>query len=600
MSSTIAVRIAEQRTTPRGSLHRFLRNPMGVVAAVILLAILVATACAGLLSPYDPNTSILNDAMAPISPEHPLGADRAGRDLLSRLLWGGQVTLLAAALALAIAMLIGIPSGLLAGYYGSWLDQTTSWITNLLMALPGIVVLLAVRAVVGPSVWVSMAVFGVLLAPAFYRLVRSAVANVRNELYVDAARVSGLSDARIIGRHVFTVVRAPIVIQAALVTSVALAVQSGLEFLGIGDARVPTWGALLNDAFRNINVAPQMLVWPGLVLALTCASLGLLANAIRDALEDRGSAPAPRRQKRPAAARIRADKDVAAVSAASMDETKPSPLLAVEGLEVSYAQANGEKLVVVHDVTVEVQPGEVLGIVGESGSGKTQTAFSVLGLLPAGGNVSAGRIALHGVDVAGLTRKQRAELLGTKIGYVPQEPMSNLDPSYRIGDQLDEPLRVRQGLSREQARARSLNLLRRVGIVDPERTYRAYPHEISGGMAQRVLIAGAIAADPQLLIADECTTALDVTVQAEVLELLRDLQRERGMGVILVTHNFGVVADICDRVAVMQSGRIVETGTVDQIFNDPQHPYTQMLLDSTLEDASLRAPLDTGISGGKS
>jgi len=170
--------------------------------------------------------------------------------------------------------------------------------------------------------------------------------------------------------------------------------------------------------------------------------------------------------------------------------------------------------------------------------------------------------------------------------------MSNLDPSFRIGSQLTAPIRRKLGVGRAEAQRRALALLERVGITDPRRTFDAYPHQISGGMAQRVLIAGAVSCRPRLLIADEPTTALDVTVQAEVLELLRDLQREYDMGVVLVTHNFGVVADICDRVAVMQNGRIVETADAETIFAHPQHPYTQMLLGSTLEGSPSRVQLD--------
>jgi peptide/nickel transport system permease protein len=169
--------------------------------------------------------------------------------------------------------------------------------------------------------------------------------------------------------------------------------------------------------------------------------------------------------------------------------------------------------------------------------------------------------------------------------------MSNLDPSFTIGSQLTEPLRTVLGLGRAEAKERALSLLARVGIPDPARTFGAYPHEISGGMAQRVLIAGAVSCDPELLIADEPTTALDVTVQAEVLDLLRDLQQERQLGVLLVTHNFGVVADLCDRVSVMQQGRIVESGPVEAIFDHPEHPYTRSLLDCILEDAAPRAAL---------
>ena len=182
------------------------------------------------------------------------------------------------------------------------------------------------------------------------------------------------------------------------------------------------------------------------------------------------------------------------------------------------------------------------------------------------------------------------KLRGSKIAYIPQEPMSNLDPSFTIGSQLVEPMRICLGLGKAEAKERALDLLARVGIPDPERTFEAYPHQVSGGMAQRVLIAGAVSCDPDLLIADEPTTALDVTVQAEVLDLLRDLQAELHMGVLLVTHNFGVVADLCDRVSVMRDGRIVETGPARSIFADREHPYTQSLFDAILEDSEPRRP----------
>ncbi|WP_415856257.1 ABC transporter ATP-binding protein, partial [Sinomonas sp. G460-2] len=261
-------------------------------------------------------------------------------------------------------------------------------------------------------------------------------------------------------------------------------------------------------------------------------------------------------------------------------------LLRVSGLEVAYG--HGPTAKVVHGVTLHVEEGEVLGLVGESGSGKTQTAFSILGLLPEGGRVSGGSMVFDGRELTTLGDVGRRALRGTDIAYIPQEPMSNLDPTFRIGYQLTVPLRKRLRLSKREATDHALALLARVGISDPEKVFRSYPHEISGGMAQRVLIAGAVSCNPRLLIADEPTTALDVTVQAEVLDLLRDLQRERGMAVIMVTHNFGVVADICDRVAVMQAGRIVETDSVETILTRPSDPYTRRLLDSMLDDGPVR------------
>jgi peptide/nickel transport system ATP-binding protein len=266
-------------------------------------------------------------------------------------------------------------------------------------------------------------------------------------------------------------------------------------------------------------------------------------------------------------------------------------VLRITGLTVAYPDPVDGLKTVVDEVSLTVKRGEVLGLVGESGSGKTQTAWSILRLLPPAARIVGGAIHFDGTDLSTLGERELSALRGRRIAYVPQEPMSNLDPSFTIGHQLVEPMQVNLGFSKAQARDRAIDLLAKVGIPQPERTFDAYPHQISGGMAQRVLIAGAISCDPDLLIADEPTTALDVTVQAEVLDLLRNLQDEFHMGVILVTHDFGVVADLCDRVAVMRHGRIVETGTTRELFAHPEHPYTRQLLDAILHDSTPRGQL---------
>ena len=266
-------------------------------------------------------------------------------------------------------------------------------------------------------------------------------------------------------------------------------------------------------------------------------------------------------------------------------------VLSVKDLRVGYEQGDGSTIEVVHGVSLDIRKGEVHGLIGESGSGKSQTAFAVLGLLPKGGSVTGGSIDYEGTRLENGDERVYAGIRGRRIGYIPQEPMSNLDQSFTIGSQLTEPLRVALGMSKKEARDKALSLLERVGIPQPVRTFKAYPFEVSGGMAQRVLIAGAVSTDPDLIIADEPTTALDVTVQAEVLDLLRDLQAERHMAMLLVTHNFGVVADLCDRVTVMQSGLFVETGPVRAIFQRPEHPYTKSLLASILDEGPARPPL---------
>ncbi|MEE1926702.1 dipeptide/oligopeptide/nickel ABC transporter permease/ATP-binding protein [Streptomyces sp. TRM 70351] len=584
---------ADAPATRRGVLGPLLRNPLGAVSAAVLLLLVTAVVLAPLLAPQDPGAASLGDAFAAPGGAHPLGTDSAGRDVLSRILHGGRSTLGGALIALAIACALGVPSGLYAGYRGGWFDSAANWAVNLVMALPAMVVLLASRAVLGPNVWALMVVLGVLAAPSFFRLVRGIVTGVRGELYIDAAKVSGLSDLRIVARHVLIVVRGPVIIQVALVAGIAISLQAGLEFLGIGSGSGATWGAMLNEAFQNIQRAPLLMLWPGLALGLTNGALVLLAGALRDSLEERtGPAAAPRRARRPGtgtALEAAATAPAAAASAAAGSADR-SALLSVRGLTVAYARPDGTEKEVVHGVDLDVHAGEIVGLVGESGSGKTQTAFSVLGILPEGGRVSGGSITIRGQETAGGPERAHRALRGGTVAYVPQEPMSNLDPSFTIGSQLTEPMRHVLGISREEAVRRATELLDQVEIPHPGRVMRRYPHEISGGMAQRVLIAGAMSCDPALLIADEPTTALDVRVQAEVLDLLRRLQRERGLGVLMVTHNLGVVADLCDRVAVMSAGRVVETGSTEEILRTPRVPYTQTLLDAVLDEAPVRAP----------
>ncbi|MFK4851877.1 dipeptide/oligopeptide/nickel ABC transporter permease/ATP-binding protein [Microbacterium sp. ZW T6_19] len=564
------------------TLWRLLKKPLPAIALGFLLLVAFLAIFGPAIAPHDPDTASAAAVFGPISADHPLGTDSAGRDVLSRLLSATRFSIAGAVLAIAVASVLGITSGLVAGYYGKWFEATSAWIVGIIQALPGIVVLLAARAVVGPSIWVSMVIFGVLLSPASYRLVYSTVSAVRNELYVDAARVSGLSDRRIIARHILTVVRGPALVQAAFVMGLAISIQAGLEFLGLGDLSLATWGGMLNEGFSNLYTSPILMLWPSLAIGLTCLSLVLLANGLRDTLE-RSDAP-QRRSRRTPEAVTRVASEPVVRHGAGHDFEDADVLLDVKDLAVGYGQDDGTVKTVVEDVSLRVHRGEVHGLIGESGSGKTQTAWAVLRLLPEGGRIVHGQIEFEGEDLAAASPAKMNGLRGLKIAYIPQEPMSNLDASFTIGSQLVQPMRQKLGIGKGEAKRRALDLLRRVGIPNPERTFAAYPHQISGGMAQRVLIAGAVSCDPDLLIADEPTTALDVTVQADVLDLLRGLQSERNMGMILVTHNFGVVADICDTVSVMRAGRIVETGPVNDLFEHPEHPYTQSLFDAVLEE----------------
>jgi oligopeptide/dipeptide ABC transporter ATP-binding protein len=259
-----------------------------------------------------------------------------------------------------------------------------------------------------------------------------------------------------------------------------------------------------------------------------------------------------------------------------------SVLLEVENLRVDFGTVE-QPLVAVKGVDLTIEEGEVLGLVGESGSGKSLTCRSVMNLIPSPGRIAGGSIRFDGAEVLEMDRKQLRDFRAHSVGMISQNPFGSLNPVFRVGAQLAETLRVNRGLDRKAARAEAMSVLDRVGIADPARRYHSYPHELSGGMCQRVMIAMATVSHPRLLLADEPTTALDVTTQAQILELLSEMRREQGTAVLLVSHDFGVIAQVCDRVAVMYGGHIVESGPAETIYRDPDHPYTRALLSSIPE-----------------
>lgn len=572
---------------PRAGLFRkVFTNPLGLISVVILCIVVIIAISAPWITPNDPNHGVLRLTNSLPGSAYVLGGDSSGRDILSRLIASTRVSMLGALIGTGVALLVGVLSGLVAGYFGGWTDGVASWVSNLFQTVPNIVVLMALYAAIGASMPTAMAVFGLLAAPSFHRLVRGLVIGVKRELFVDAARVAGLSTPRIVGRHILFAIRAPIIIQTSFVAGTVIAIQAGLEFLGLGDPNASSWGGMLENAFANLYQRPVQIIWPGLALTITISAFILFGNALRDALE--GRTVSARARNKAVTANARHAIPAAPRTPSKENAAEAGALLSIRDLAIGYPTDKGGVTTVVSDVSLDVRAGEILGLVGESGSGKTQTAFAALGLLPRSALILNGSVSAVGIDMAGASAKDLAKVRGRIMGYIPQEPMSNLDPTFTVGAQLVYGIRSVEHVTKAVARQRALDLLARVGIADPVRTFGSYPHEISGGMAQRVLIAGAVVANPRLLIADEPTTALDVTVQAEVLDLIRDLQRERGMGVLLVTHNFGVVADICDRVAVMQNGRIVEQGAVQDIFDSPQHPYTQRLLNSILDESSVR------------
>jgi oligopeptide/dipeptide ABC transporter ATP-binding protein len=273
-----------------------------------------------------------------------------------------------------------------------------------------------------------------------------------------------------------------------------------------------------------------------------------------------------------------------------------SPVLQLEHLSVAFGKNDAS--VAIHDVSLSVRPGEIVGLVGESGSGKSLTCRSALRLMPRGGRIRSGQVRVAGRDVLAMSPRELRDLRSRDVGMIFQDPFTSLNPTLRIGRQLVETLRVNAGLGGDEAVGRAVELLSQVEIPEPARRLRMYPHELSGGMRQRVMLALALAANPALLIADEPTTALDVSTQAQVLHLIKRLRDERGMAVLLVSHDFGVIAEMCDHIVVMYGGFVVETGTMKEVYTAPAHPYTRALLDAvpdlTIPPRDYRRPVIPG------
>lgn len=610
----VEIEIPETAAAPSplaASFRAIARRPLVIVSALWLLVVFVSSAFASFFAPADPLAQDLHSALQGPSASHLLGTDELGRDLLSRLLHGGGSLLLVALIPVGVACLIGLPAGLFAGYVGKIVDTVVSFVGNVFLATPVIVAVLAAAVITNNNVAVMMVVLGVLLSAGIMRVVRSSTMSVRELLFVDAARVADLSRWRILGRHILPNVLGPIIVQSFLFYGGAFIVVTSLSFLGLGfPPEQPSWGQMVLDASAHIESDPWLMAPIGVILITTILSVNFIGTALLSALPTahRTSLLPSVRRRRARGAGAASQRSLSRKGSAPLRSSPPTstapgkaqpPFRASSGTAYSRREGEAETLLRVHDLTVafptddrdeqavvdrvslSVSAGQTLGLVGESGCGKTMTALALLGLVPPPGRAVRGEVWLDGVDLLKLDESDLAHVRGKQVGFVSQEPMVALDPCFTVESLIREPLRHHLGLRRSAARGRALELLRLVGITEPEVVARRYAHQLSGGMAQRVAIALALAGEPKLLIADEPTTALDVTVQADILDLLRSLQKDLSMGLVLVTHDLGVVADICDSVAVMYAGEVVEFGGVDSVFDRPSHPYTRTLLAAT-------------------
>ncbi|MEU2422333.1 dipeptide/oligopeptide/nickel ABC transporter permease/ATP-binding protein [Streptomyces sp. NPDC007851] len=593
---------------------RLRRLPPPSRAALAFLAVIVLVAlCAPLLAPDDPLAQQAPaDGTGHPSAGHWMGQDSLGRDILSRLMYGARWSLAIGLGATGLALVAGAFLGALAATSRKGVDETLMRCLDVVMAFPGIALAAVLVAVFGAGVTVLVCAIAFLFTPPVARVVRANVLDQYGEDYVTAERVIGARTPHIVVRHVAVNCAAPILVFCTVQVAEAIVFEASLSFIGAGVRPPdPSWGSVIADGKNMVLTGGWWAtVFPGLLILLTVLALNLLSEGVSDAW----ASPAPR-QTEPAetdpvetlergevlelpglteaAERLRA-------RARPLPSREGPPVLSVRNLTIAFPDRH-RGVHIVDGISFDVHPGEVLGLVGESGCGKSLTALTIMGLRPrtarvtgqilfSQGNRRAPSGARGGIRYAATAARARPatthphppvdlttphhRLLGHELAMVHQDALSALNPSMTVNAQLKQ-------LTRRGGHRTPAELLTLVGL-DPARTLRSRPHELSGGQRQRVLIAMALSRDPRLIIADEPTTALDVTVQAQVMELLLRLRAELGFALILVSHDLALVADVTDRVAVMYGGRIVETGVTAELVGSPAHHYTRGLLGSVL------------------
>ncbi|MEN3793356.1 dipeptide/oligopeptide/nickel ABC transporter permease/ATP-binding protein [Fulvimarina sp. MAC3] len=555
------------------SLSLLLNNKLATFGLAVLVLVVLTALLAPILPLADPNaTDPANRLIPPFSAGHLLGTDALGRDMLSRLIWGTRVSLAVGLSASLIAALAGSAIGLVAGYAGGRTDQALMRFIDLMMAFPYILLALAIVAILGPGLINALYAIAIVNVPFFARNIRGITVGLARREFVDAARLSGKSNLMIIVTEVLPNVLPTIVITLSTTIGWMILETAGLSFLGLG-AQPPQadLGSMLGEGRKVLFTSPFVSLVPGLMIFLIVLSINLLGDGIRDVLDPR--------LRSGALARPSARTAIAGERAKDARLEQSDRVLDVRDLKTEFRIGRSIHKAV-GGVDLAIRPGECLGLLGESGSGKSVTAMSLTGLVPSPpGTIAGGQVGFLSEDLLDVSDKRLRDLRGGDIAYVFQDPLATLHPLFTAGEQLIEAIQAHQSFSQSQARDKALTLMRQVRIPNAEARMNAYPHELSGGLRQRVSIAMALANDPKLIIADEPTTALDVTVQAQVLKLLDILRKERGTAVLFITHDFGVVSEIADRVAVMYAGRIVETGPTDEVMTNPAHPYTRMLVD---------------------
>lgn len=598
-------------------MKRLRENKLAMAGGIVFVLLILIAILAPVIAPYDYLEVDLSNKYASISWQHLFGTDQYGRDIFSRVIWGGRWSITLGLVSALMALAGGVVVGIIAGFFGGKVDYWIMRLIDVVQSIPSILMQIIIAVILGSGLWHTCfaLAFGGIWGGA--RMLRAQILTVREQEYVEAAKATDVSRLRMIIRYVLPNSIQPLIISTCMSIGGMIMGASGLSFLGIGiQPPLPEWGAMLNDSRTSMRYYPNTMLAPLLFISLTVLSVSLFGDGIRDAMDPRLKESAStlklekemlRAQKKSGAAVsgplfIRPDKEAMSGKDNAWlereDRTrfkKGEDLLQVRNLSVAYI--SGEKVVrAVNNVSFELKRGESLALVGESGCGKSTIANAIMRILPdTGAGITGGEILFRGRDIVRLPEKDMLKVRGAKISMVFQDPMTALNPVSRIINQIAGVIKLHnEGMSKKEAVERGTEMLRQVGITKDR--VRDYPHQFSGGMQQRVVVAIGLSCNPELLLADEPTTALDVTIQAQVLKMMKNLITERNTAMLLITHNLGIVAETCDNVAVLYGGEIVEYGSCDEIFENPSHPYTIGLLNA-LPDIAGEADRLTPIEG---
>ena len=534
-------------------LHQLVTNPLGCTGLVMVILIVVSAIGADWIAPYDYKALDVKARFSGPTMAHYFGTDNLGRDTFSRTLYGGRVALSVALIAVSLSLVIGVLLGILAGYGPRRLDNFLLLVFDSVRSFPTIMFALAVITVVGPSINTVIGVVVVTSVPGYARIARTQTLALKNTEFILAERALGAGTGRVMFSHIVPNVIAPLLILASMDIPVVITIEAGLSFLGLGvKPPTPSWGSILSDGYSFIRDTPWMVVAGGIPLILTTLGFTFLGGS--------------------AAGRLRPQAQEGRLMRAGRES-----VLEVRDLAVEFRTRRGVVRALRH-VDLSVARNKVVGIVGESGCGKSTLINTVLRLLAPNATVSSGSVYFQGDDVLQMSEDALNGLRGQMVSVVFQDPMTALNPVISVGRQMTDIL-YRERRPMAEKRARATEMLRLVGIPDASHRLDDYPHQFSGGMRQRICIAMALMMNPALLIADEPTTALDVTLEAQVIHLIRELRKRFECSILFVSHNLGLIAELCDEVVVMYAGEVVEQGEVRDLFHNARHPYTRMLLE---------------------